>query len=163
MLAVKFRRNSQLHRLLSTQQTDFIIGTRSAEERVKLLIVRDLLRLGWEIRFKSDEVLITPPISYDKQVVRDSMQIKRKVTLLKHAGWIKDHAELARRNLVDGREVWTSKINPFLEVCRTQEQLSIFRFFRFHWSSPYSEYVGRRIKLLIRDDALPQRQLIVMR
>jgi Druantia protein DruA len=160
VLTVKFRRNSQLHHLLSTQRTDFTIGTRSPEERVKLLIVRDLLRLGWEVTFKAEEVLITPPSSYDKQVIRDSMQIKRKVALLKHAKWLEDHVDLARLSLGDGSEVWNSKINPVLEVCRTQEQLRLFRFFRFYWSSPYSEYVGRRIKLLIRDGALPRRPLI---
>jgi hypothetical protein len=39
-------------------------------------------------------------------------------------------------------------------------QLDIFRLFRFYWSSPYSEYVGRRIKFLIRDEGLPSRPLI---
>jgi hypothetical protein len=160
MLAVKFRRNSQLHRLVSTQHTDFVIGTKSAEERVKLLIVRDLLRLGWDVRFKADEVLITPPGSYDKQVVRDSMQIKRQACLSKHRTWITEHGDLPQLHLSDGVKVWESKIEPVIEVCRTQEQLNIFRFFRFYWSSPYSEYVGRRIKLLIRDSALPQRPLI---
>jgi Druantia protein DruA len=160
VLTVRVRRNSQLHRVLSDQRKDFVIGTKSAEERVKLLIVRDLLRLGWEVNFKTNKVLITPPASYDKQVIKDSMQIKRQVSLSKHAAWIKAHAELGRLNLADGNKVWESKVEPVIEICRTQEQLNIFRFFRFYWSSPYSEYVGRRIKLLIRDDALPEKPLI---
>jgi len=53
-----------------------------------------------------------------------------------------------------------SKISPIIEVCETQKQHNIFRIFRYYWSSPYSEYVGRRIKLLIRDDALPNKPLI---
>jgi hypothetical protein len=159
-LTVNVRRNSQLHKVLSTQKTDFVIETRSPEERVKLLIVRDLLRLGWEIKFNPNKVLIAPPGSYDKQVVRDSMRMKRDITLLKHATWIKEQEKFGRLNLADGSEAWKSKIDPILEVCTTQKQLDIFRFFRFYWSSPYSEYVGRRIKLLIRDGALPQRPLI---
>ena len=62
--------------------------------------------------------------------------------------------------MADGKLVWESSIEPVIEVCETQSQLDTFRFFRFYWSSPYSEYVGRRIKLLIRDNALPQKPLI---
>ena len=160
MLAVKIRRNSQLHRVLCNQQTDFVIGTKSAEERVRLLIVRDLLRLGWEVSFRADRVLITPPACYDKQVVKDSMQIKRQVSLSKYTNWIEEHSNLSRVHLADGSRVWKSRIEPVIEVCKTQEQLNIFRFFRFYWSSPYSEYVGRRIKMLVRDNALPQKPLI---
>jgi Domain of unknown function (DUF4338) len=160
VLTVRVRRNSQLHKVFSDNQPDFVIGTRSAEERVKLLIVRDLLQLGWEVNFKTDRVLITPPASYDKQVVKASMQIKRQLSLSKHANWISAHAELAGLNLADGNRVWKSRVDPIIEVCRTQDQLNIFRFFRFYWSSPYSEYVGRRIKLLIRDNALPRKPLI---
>ena len=160
MLTVRVRRNSQLQKVLSDNHADFVVGTRSAEERVKLLIVRDLLQLGWEISFKTDRVHITPPACYDKRVVRASMQIKREVSLSKYGNWIKEHAHLGSENLADGTEVWQSEIDPLIEVCKTQEQLNIFRFFRFYWSSPYSEYVGRRIKLLIRDNALPRKPLI---
>jgi len=160
MLDIQFKRNSPLHKLLSEQQADFSIQTKSPEEKVKLLIVRDLLRLGWEMNFKANRVLIRPPGSYDKQVVKDSMQIKRQESLTKNAAWIREHLELARQNLADGALVWKSNIEPVVEVCETQAQLDIFRILRFYWSSPYSEYVGRRIKLLIRDNALPSKPLI---
>lgn len=55
---------------------------------------------------------------------------------------------------------WNSIIIPTIEVCNSKEQFDIFRIFRFCWSSPYSDYVGRRIKLLIRDNALPSKPLI---
>jgi len=124
------------------------------------LVVRDLLRLGWEMNFKANRVLIRPPESYNKQVIKDSMQIKRQESLTRNAAWIREHLELTRQNLADGALVWKSGIEPVVEVCETQTQLDIFRIFRFYWSSPYSEYVGRRIKLLIRDNALPSRPLI---
>ena len=160
MLNIPFKRNSHLHKLLSDQGTVLSIGSKSPEEKVRLLIVRDLMRLGWGIIFKSNSVLINPPAFYDKQIVKDSMQIKRLESLEKHAEWIKENAGLAQQNLVDGSLVWNSSINPVIEICETQKQLDVFRFFRFYWSSPYSEYVGRRIKLLIRDHALPQKPLI---
>ena len=160
MIDIQFKRNSLLHKLLSDQRTDFAIQTKSPEEKVKLLIVRDLLRLGWEMNFKASRVLIKPPDSYDKQTIKDSMQVKKQEALTKHEGWIGKHIELARQNLADGALVWKSNIEPVIEVCEKQEQLDIFRIFRFSWSSPYSEYVGRRIKLLIRDNALPNKPLI---
>jgi Domain of unknown function (DUF4338) len=160
MLDIQFKRNSSLQKFLSEQRTDFPIQTKSPEEKVKLLIVRDLLRLGWEMNFKVNRVLIKPPESYDKQIIKDSMQIKRQESLTKHAAWISEHLDLARQNLADGAWVWESSIEPVVEVCETQTQLDVFRIFRFFWSSPYSEYVGRRIKLLIRDNALPSKPLI---
>jgi hypothetical protein len=160
MLDIQFRRNSPIQKFLSRQRNDFPIQTKSPEEKVKLLIVRDLLRLGWEITLKANRVLISPPESYDKKIIKDSMQIKRQESLTKYTAWISQHLELARQNLADGALVWKSGIEPVIEVCRTQTQLDIFRIIRFYWSSPYSEYVGRRIKILIRDNSLPNRPLI---
>jgi len=68
--------------------------------------------------------------------------------------WIKGHLDLARINLAPGNDVLKSKICPRIEVCETQEQHDIFRIFRYYWSSPSSDYVGRRIRLLIRDDGI---------
>lgn len=160
MISIQFKRNSSLHRLLSKQGIDFTILAESPEEKVRLLIVRDLLRLGWEMNFKANSVLIKSPDSYDKQIVKDAMQIKRHELLTKKGEWIRKHLELIRQNLADGVSVWKSRIDPVIEVCETQKQFDIFRIFRFYWSSPYSEYVGRRIKLLIRDYALPNKPLI---
>jgi hypothetical protein len=160
MLSIQLRRNSALHRFLSEGKHDPAIYVRSPEEKVRLLIVRDLLRLGWKTDFTCGKVLIAPPCSYDKQVIKDSMQMKRQELLGENAPWIKRHLEIARQNLADGGAVWRSTIEPAIEVCERQKQLDLFRIFRFYWSSPYSEYVGRRIKLLIRDNALPSKPLI---
>lgn len=160
MLNIKFKKGSCLQRFLSEQGNSRLIQTASPEERVKLLVVRDLLRLGWEMNFEMSRALIKPPNSYNKQVVKDSMQMKRQESLTKNATWIERHSELAQQNLADGCSVWKSRIEPRIEVCKTQEQFDTFRMFRYYWSSPYSEYVGRRIKLLIRDYALPSRPLI---
>jgi len=160
MLNIQLRRNSHLHRALVEQKPDFAIDTKSPAEKVRLLIVRDLLRLGWEMTLSASRVVIKPPDHYDKQIVRDSMQIKRQESLLQHAAWISSHIELARHNLADGPSVWNSNIEPVIESCKTQEQHDVFRIFRFYWSSPYSDYVGRRVKLLVRDNALPGKPLI---
>ena len=67
---------------------------------------------------------------------------------------------LQEKNLANGCDVLTSKIDPTIEVCQTEKQHRLFRMFRYYWSSPYSEYVGRRIKLIIRDKALSNKPVI---
>jgi len=136
------------------------LHTQSAEEKVTILVLRDLLRLGWQVNFSSDKVTITPPSSYDKDVIKSSMQIKRQEQILKKSDWIAAHLSLARKNLAEGTSALASRIEPIIEVCETKKQFDLFRICRFYWSSPYSEYVGRRIKLLIRDSSLPKRPLI---
>ncbi len=160
MLSIQLRRDSPLHRFLSEHRQDAAVCVRSPEEKVRLLIVRDLLRLKWEMDFKGSKVTISPPPSYDKQVIRDSMRVKRDELLEENSLWINRHLEVARENLADGALAWQSDIEPVVEVCQTQMQLDLFRMFRFYWSSPYSEYVGRRVKLLIRDNGLPSKPLI---
>lgn len=160
MLEICIKRNANIREIFSGKATDFTVQTKSPDEKVKLLIIRDLLRLGWEANFKGNNVLIEPPESYDKQIVKDSMQVKRQELIEKNSTWIKKNNKLATLNLADGAMVWESRIEPVIEICETQEQHNIFRIFRYYWSSPYSDYVGRRIKLLIRDNALPTKPLI---
>ena len=68
--------------------------------------------------------------------------------------------EFARKNLANGTDVLRSSIQPEIEVFETQKQHDLFRIYRYYWSSAYSEYVGRRIKLIIRDGALPCKPVI---
>ena len=160
MLSLQVRSNSKLHRLLSTRDLALSVNARSPEEKVKMLILRDLLRLDWQVSFQSNRVSLTPPASYDKDVIRASLEIKRQEQIQRNSTWLKNHIHLAQKNLACGVDAIESKIEPTVEVCQTQEQFDLFRVCRFYWSSPYSEYVGRRIKLLIRDSSLPNRPLI---
>jgi hypothetical protein len=130
------------------------------EERVKLSIIRDLTNLDWDIIRDNGAVSIIPPLTYDKEAIKRAMSIKRAEIIKTNMPWINRHIHLARLNLADGQSVLNSPIKPVIEVCETEKQHSIFRIFRYYWSSPYSEYVGRRIKLLIRDSALPNKPLI---
>lgn len=132
----------------------------SLEEKVKLLIVRDLFRLDWDINYKKENISISPPKNYDKKTIKKSMSVKREEVLLQNSKWIKKHIDLAKINLANGKEAFYSPIEPIIEECKTDRQHSLFRILRYYWSSPYSEYVGRRIKLLIRDNALPNKPII---
>jgi len=134
--------------------SDNLIETKDSEERVKLLLIRDLFRLNWNIEKTRNKLVISPPSYYNKKIIKKSMNVSRQQILEKNNEWIKKHIDLAKKNLAQGRDVLKSKILPRIEVCETKKQNSIFRIFRYYWSSPYSEYIGRRIRLLIRDDGI---------
>ncbi|MBA7509345.1 hypothetical protein ES705_01295 [subsurface metagenome] len=134
--------------------SDNLIETKDSEERVKLLLVRDLFRLDWNIDKSRDKLVISPPSYYNKEIIKQSMSISKQEILNKNKEWIEKHIDLAKKNLAKGKDTLKSEISPRIEICKTQKQHDLFRIFRYYWSSPYSEYVGRRIRLLIRDDGI---------
>ena len=137
-----------------------LIETKDNEEKVKLLLVRDLFRINWSIEDAKDRLVISPPIFYNKEIIKQSMSISRQEILSKNREWIEKHNNLAKENLAQGKDILKSEILPRIEICRTKKQHNLFRIFRYYWSSPYSEYVGRRIRLLIRDDGIDGSPLI---
>ncbi len=140
--------------------SDNLIETKDSGERVKLLLVRDLFRLNWGIEKSRNKLVISPPSYYNKEIIRQSMSVLRNEILRKNREWIEKHIDLAKKNLVQGKDALKSKISPRIEVCKTQKQHDLFRIFRYYWSSPYSEYVGRRIRLLVRDDGIDSSPII---
>ena len=135
----------------------------SLEEQVVNSIRRDLERLNWKFKLptkKNAYPTLVPPDNYDKETIKNSMSFKRDEIIGKHRKWIDKYIEFARKNLAKGIDVLNSEIDPIIEVCETEKQHRLFRILRYYWSSPYSEYVGRRIKLIIRDRALPNRPVI---
>lgn len=127
----------------------------SLEERVTLLLTHDLIRLGWRLHsntIKSFE--LAAPQTYSKDIIKQTMAYSRNTLIDRNEAWIKNHIELGRKNLASGESVLISKIKPRIEVCETKEQNDLFRLFRYYWSSPSSDYVGRRMRLIIRDDGI---------
>jgi len=141
--------------LFPIRQTPVIKEDMPVEERIPLLLVRDLLRLGWRIKSNSNKSLeLVPPVNYEKSVVKAAMAYSKNEIIEQNSLWIENHLDLARSNLALGNEVLKSEICPRIEMCETQNQHDIFRILRYSWSSPSSDYVGRRIRLLIRDDGV---------
>jgi len=145
---------------LSRIQSDGLIRAKNSEEKVKLLLIRDLFRLNWQTEKSKDKLVLLPPKYYNKEIIKQSMNVSRQETLNKNKEWIKKHIDIAKKNLAEGKDILKSKILPRIEICKTQQQHDIFRIFRYYWSSPYSEYVGRRIRMLIRDDGINSSPLI---
>jgi hypothetical protein len=138
----------------------FSLKGKSPKQRLKLLILRDLINLDWDIKFRKRKIEVTPPKEYNKETIKQAMAFKREEILYANRLWISNHIEFARNNLANGFDVMRSEIDPIIEICETQKQKDLFRIFRYSWSSPYSDYVGRRIKILFRDNALPNKPVI---
>jgi len=130
------------------------------DEKVKILVLRDLWNLGWHIEFTDNKIQVVPPTEYYKVTIKNAMSIKRDEIISNNKKWIEKQLPNAQLNLADGKEVLKSRISPIIEVCEKQKQHDLFRILRYYWSSPYSEYVGRRIRLIIRDNALPNKPVI---
>lgn len=132
----------------------------TAEEKVKLSILRDLLNLNWTIQSSNGKIEVAPPAFYDRTIIRQAMSARRNELIQKSREWIDRNTDFARQHLAFGPLAVNSSVEPVIEVCETTKQHRLFRFFRYYWSSPYSEYVGRRIKILVRDAALPNKPVI---
>jgi len=156
-LAANFIENEAIQRQDIIQ---FSLEGKTPEQRIKLLILRDLNNLGWNVKFGSKKIEVIPPEKYDKYIIQQAMSIKRQEIIRNSKVWIDKHIDTARANLADGSQVMQSEIYPSIEVCETNKQKDLFRIFRYYWSSPYSDYVGRRIKFLFRDTALPNKPII---
>jgi len=127
----------------------------SLEEQITILLTRDLARLGWRLQnHTSNSFHFSPPSNYDKAVIKKAMAFNRSEVLQRNRNWIEKYLPMAQANLATGKDVLKSPIIPRIEVCNTAKQRNLFRIYRYFWSSPYSEYVGRRIRLLIRDDGV---------
>jgi hypothetical protein len=146
-----------------SKQSEFIqfsLKNKTERQKVKLLILRDLWNIDWQVKIGRTEVEIIPPDRYDKDIIKQAMSLKRLEIINSNREWIDKNIHLARMNMASGVDVLNSKIDPLIEVCETTKQHALFRIFRYYWSSPYSDYVGRRIKLLIRDKGLPNKPII---
>lgn len=161
MKALSFDTRLDTEKQISKKEVvEFSLKDKSPEQRVKLLILRDLMNLDWDIKFGKRKIEVFPPDAYDKETIKQAMSVKREEIINANRQWINKKIEFARKNLASGYDAMCSKIDPIIEVCETQKQMDLFRIFRYYWSSPYSDYVGRRIKLLIRDRALPNKPII---
>ena len=160
MGALLFDINTASEQISKKEVVEFSFNGKLPEQRVKLLILRDLMNLDWDIKFGKKKIEVVPPEAYDKDTIKQAMSVKREEIIKANRKWIDKHIDFARKNLAFGYEVMSSQIDPILEVCETQKQKDLFRLYRYYWSSPYSDYVGRRIKILIRDRALSNKPVI---
>ncbi len=96
----------------------------------------------------------------DKDAQREVLLCRKQESLEQAKAWVVANEERLLRYFADGSEVDPLLIEPEIEFCKTQLQHDLFRYTRLHWSMPYSDYVGRRYRILIRDGSLTRRPII---
>ncbi|HHD1574266.1 TPA: Druantia anti-phage system protein DruA [Enterococcus faecium] len=124
------------------------------------LLISDLYNQNWDYYYIKNKIFFVAPKHQNKEHIKARMNINRQLILSKHKNFINDNLDILKNNLTSGPEAFQSPIKPIVEICKTKEQLSLFKMCRYYWSSPYSDYVGRRIKLIIRDSGLPTNPII---
>jgi hypothetical protein len=128
--------------------------------RLRHLITRDLLTLETSMEKCGHNASPGLLYAYNKQNIVNSMSEKRQMIILKNRKWIDKHISIGRDNLANGVDVINADICPVIEECKTQKDFDLFRLYRYYWSSPYSDYVGRRIRILVRDYSIPNKPVI---
>ncbi len=90
---------------------------------------------------------------------KDAIQellLPRKLEIIgRHAAWIRAHEELALKHILDGKLLDIGCVQPYLQECQTEQDHALWRYVRYQGATPYSEYVGRRQRFLIRDAGHP--------
>lgn len=131
------------------------------KERVKMSLLEDLQAHGWGVQgWPERPVVLVPPTEHSKDAIRRALLTARLPLILQNFEWIRHREPGMRRLMAPGSMVDPERIRPSLELCTTEKQRDIFRYFRFYWSSPFSEYVGRRMHFLVRDEGLTNRPVI---
>jgi Domain of unknown function (DUF4338) len=103
---------------------------------------------------------LNKPIELYREEVRKVLEPRRLELIRAAEPWIRSHEDHLLEFFVKGSELDIDAIKPELEICRTQDQIDLWRYVRFLGTIPYSDYVGRRIRFLIRDGGQASRPVI---
>jgi hypothetical protein len=128
-----------IHRL--TGDTAYLLKTR---------IVASLKKQG----FRCKEGGLVPPSFNDKSAIRELHRLAVDHKRQRAKPHLARHELNLLSRVADGDEVHVASIAPrIVEVMRgTQDEL-LFRYICLHWSIPVSSGYGRRLRLLVVDDA----------
>ncbi len=86
-----------------------------------------------------------------KDIIRQALLPRRLEIIDQHAAWIRQHEPYAFEHIIDGNLLDPMLIAPYIQECHTEKEHIIWRYLRYCGATPYSEYVGRRQRFLIRD------------
>lgn len=86
-----------------------------------------------------------------RQQVRDALLPHRLEILTSSRSWIERTERWIKDYMIHGAEVDAKHIEPYLELCVTQRQHDIWRYFRMCSVIPYNRGCGRLLRYLLRD------------
>lgn len=133
---------------------------KSSNDSIIEILITELCKQNWEHYYDNGKLFFVSPKNKNKDSIKAHMGVNRKILLNKSDTFIQENFNSLKKNLASSIDAYQSSIEPTIEVCSTREQINLFRMCRYYWSSPYSDYVGRRIKLIIRDAGLPSNPII---
>lgn len=103
---------------------------------------------------------ISKPIGEYRREVQGELQPRRLELIRAASPWIRANEEKILSSFAVGEMVDLERVHPELELCMSEEQVALWRYVRFLGTIPYSDYVGRRLRFLVRDAGQPNRPVM---
>jgi len=97
-----------------------------------------------------------------RRVVCDSLEPRRLELIRAASPWIQRNEDHLLTFFARGDDIDLDGIKPELEICNTPQQMALWRYVRYLGTIPYSDYVGRRIRFLIRDGGQENRPIMAI-
>ncbi len=130
------------------EKTSTIVPAFSEDSNLKRRVRSHLQTLGFE---KDKDGNLVPPAS-TKDSIRKVHSAHRSDVLKQNADFLSRQLPKLRCHFASGREIEPSKIQPRLELIRSDTwQSALFRLATLSWSVPVSAGFGRRMRYLVWD------------
>ena len=122
------------------------------DHRVVLSLLVDLRDSGWRPRVQPDgTLLMRPPRIASRERQRRILARWKQKSPQEEQNWLRARAPAFVRELGTGSELQVNRITPVLNPCRNQQDHELFRFLNATWSAPQGRYLGRRLRIIVRD------------
>ncbi len=95
------------------------------------------------------------PIEAYRKTVQENLAPHRFELLEQQVDWILRTESWIHEYFIPGRDVDIARIQPKLELVRTERQHAIWRYCRLKGSIPYNRGCGRLLRYLLRDEGQP--------
>ncbi len=122
-----------------------------SKKQLRARILASLRKQGFRL---TDEGLLGPPPSGDKEAIRELHAVAREAAIEHARNGLERHERRLLGYFADGEEIDPGQIRPVLhEIEPGSEEELLFRYARLHWSIPISSGYGRRLRFLVFDES----------
>lgn len=146
---------------------EFLVKSVPAFESAAVLhaLLSDLANAGWTFAFAYEDAAgswgrLAPPATDSKGVLRAQLASRREEEIVRRAAVIRRVRPDVTSLLASGVDIDGTRIAPIFEVCASRKQSDVFRYCRLTSSVPYTDYVGRRVRVIVRDGGIASKPVI---
>ncbi len=100
------------------------------------------------------------PIEAYHKAVQENLAPHRFELLEQQIDWIRRTESWIQEYFIHGSDVNVARIQPKLELVRTERQHAIWRYCRLKGSIPYNRGCGRLLRYLLRDEGQPNKPIM---